>query len=104
MTDPIGDSKADHAEKCPAGEDLEAQKSPPLPPPPGSVESRAQVSGTSNVMERWRRQDTLRKCSLVSRALGFVFSLLAFIIMASNKHGYGMNFDEYEEYRFVISY
>ncbi|CAI9298749.1 unnamed protein product [Lactuca saligna] len=67
----------------------------PLPPPPGY--------GVTGILRRWRHEDTLKRVSLGLRVLGFVFSVLAFIIMASNKHGRGRNFDEYEEYRYALA-
>ncbi|KAI3514858.1 hypothetical protein L1887_13605 [Cichorium endivia] len=67
----------------------------PLPPPPGY--------GVTGILRRWRHEDMLKRVSLGLRVLGFVFSLLAFIIMASNKHGRGRNFDEYEEYRYALA-
>ncbi|KAJ0628822.1 hypothetical protein HanHA300_Chr00c0704g0805381 [Helianthus annuus] len=45
----------------------------------------------------------LKRVSLGLITLGFLFSLLAFIIMASNKHDLGRNFDEYEEYRYALA-
>nr|XP_043619322.1 CASP-like protein 4B1 isoform X2 [Erigeron canadensis] len=67
----------------------------PLPPPPGF--------GVTGILRRWRHEDMFIRVSLGLRTFGFVFSLLAFIIMASNKHGRGRNFDEYEEYRYVLA-
>ncbi|MFS7997294.1 putative casparian strip membrane protein [Helianthus anomalus] len=72
-----------------------SQTQTPLPPPPGY--------GVTGVLRRWRHEDMLKRVSLGLRALGFLFSLLAFIIMASNKHGPGRNFDEYEEYRYALA-
>ncbi|KAI3771082.1 hypothetical protein L6452_02235 [Arctium lappa] len=71
------------------------QTQTPLPPPPGY--------GVTGILRRWRHEDMLKRGSLGFRALGFLFSLLAFIIMASNKHGRGRNFDEYEEYRYALA-
>ncbi|KAI3676218.1 hypothetical protein L1987_85819 [Smallanthus sonchifolius] len=76
-------------------EDDQSQTQTPLPPPPGY--------GVTGVLRRWRHEDMLKRGSLGLRALGFLFSLLAFIIMASNKHGRGRNFDEYEEYRYALA-
>lgn len=45
----------------------------------------------------------LKRGSLALRGLGLLFSLLAFIIMASNQHGDWKNFDRYEEYRYVLA-
>ncbi|XP_076921161.1 CASP-like protein 4B4 [Bidens hawaiensis] len=63
-----------------------------LRPPPGY-----------GVLRRWRNEDLLRRGSLVLRGLGFVFSVLAFVIMASNKHGDWKDFDKYEEYRYALA-
>ncbi|XP_024966909.1 CASP-like protein 4B1 [Cynara cardunculus var. scolymus] len=71
------------------------QTQTPLPPPPGY--------GVTGILRRWRHEDMLKRGSLGLRVLGFLFSLLAFIIMASNKHGRGRNFDEYEEYRYALA-
>lgn len=56
--------------------------------------------GVSSILRRWNREDLVKKASLGLRGLGFVFSLLAFIVMVSNKHGDWKNFDRYEEYRY----
>lgn len=56
----------------------------------------------SGIVNRWKREDLLKKISLSSRGFGLLFSLLAFIIMASNKHGDWQEFDYYEEYKYVI--
>lgn len=53
----------------------------------------------SAINRRWKREDLLNKGSLFLRGLAFFFSLLSFIIMASNKHGGWKNFDRYPEYR-----
>ncbi|KAK9054902.1 hypothetical protein SSX86_025981 [Deinandra increscens subsp. villosa] len=83
------------APPVPADNDDHSQTQTPLPPPPGY--------GVTGVLRRWRHEDVLKRGSLGLRALGFLFSLLAFIIMASNKHGSGRNFDEYEEYRYALA-
>nr|GEU67549.1 CASP-like protein 4B1 [Tanacetum cinerariifolium] len=67
-----------------------------LPPPPGY--------GVTGILRRWRHEeDMLKRGSLGLRALGFMLSVLAFIIMASNQHGRGRNFQEYEEYRYALA-
>ncbi|KAL6998475.1 hypothetical protein U1Q18_008602 [Sarracenia purpurea var. burkii] len=73
--------------------------------PAGGVDNKTPVTeiGASSILRRWRREDFLKKGSLGLRGLGFVFSLLAFIVMASNKHGDWKNFDRYEEYRYVLA-
>ncbi|KAM7463914.1 hypothetical protein LguiA_032035 [Lonicera macranthoides] len=88
------------------------ESSPAKSPPPTATPVTADVEnpkpagtsyGVSGILNRWRREDWLKRGSLASRGLGFLFSLLAFIIMASNSHGNGKNFDEYEEYRYVLA-
>ncbi|KAL4572432.1 hypothetical protein LXL04_019209 [Taraxacum kok-saghyz] len=83
------------APTAPPETDNPDQTQTPLPPPPGY--------GVTGILTRWRHEDTLKRVSLGLRILGFVFSMLAFIIMASNKHGRGRNFDEYEEYRYALA-
>lgn len=62
-------------------------------------ETATGTSTFSAITQRWKREDLIKKASSIMRGLSLLFSLLAFIIMVSNKHGYGRNFDEYEEYR-----
>lgn len=57
---------------------------------------------TAAIIKRKKREDTLKKSSLVLRWLCFIFSFLAFVLMASNRHGMGLNFEDYEEYRYRI--
>lgn len=83
--------------------DAKAEEAPPPPPPlPADVENQrgaAAGGGVSNILQRWRREGILKRGSLAFRAFGFLFSLLAFIVMATNQHGDGREFDKYEEYR-----
>lgn len=60
-------------------------------------------TGVGNIINRWKREDLLNKGSLGLRCIALLFSLLAFIIMASNKHGDWRDFDRYEEYRYVLA-
>lgn len=85
-----------------------ATASPPVEAPPappaaaGDIESQTAGEtgfGVSEIIRRWRREDGLKRGSLALRGFGLLFSLLTFVIMASNKHGDWMNFDKYEEYR-----
>lgn len=87
------------------------QASPPPPgpeqqPPPAAVdlESGAAPRGgaVSDIMGKWKKEDLLRKGSSASRGFAFIFSFLAFVIMASNNHGDWRDFDHYEEYRYVV--
>lgn len=56
--------------------------------------------GVSAITRRWKREDLLMRGGLGLRAIGLLFSLLAFVVMASNRHGDWKNFDRYEEYRY----
>ncbi|MCE5166516.1 hypothetical protein HAX54_021081 [Datura stramonium] len=74
-------------------------------PATGDMESQTPAPGTSveHIIERWKRDDLRKKTSLGLRCIALVFSLLAFIIMASNKHGDWKDFSRYEEYRYVLA-
>ncbi|KAL3536579.1 hypothetical protein ACH5RR_005040 [Cinchona calisaya] len=77
----------------------------PNPPPPteGDVENQTPASA-GNITRRWRREeDSRKKGSLALRAVCLLCSLLAFIIMATNQHGDGKIFDQYQEYRYVVA-
>ncbi|CAN4126236.1 unnamed protein product [Withania somnifera] len=43
------------------------------------------------------------RSSLVLHGFAFIFSVIAFIVMASNTHGDWKDFDKYEEYRYVLA-
>ncbi|CAK9323393.1 unnamed protein product [Citrullus colocynthis] len=80
--------------------------SPPSAPPAADLERQtppATSFGVSEIVSRWRREDLLKRRVLALRGFGFIFSLLAFIIMASNKHGDWKDFDKYEEFRYVLA-
>ncbi|CAN6469642.1 unnamed protein product [Victoria cruziana] len=57
----------------------------------------------TSILRRWRTEDLVRRSGLVLRGLALAFSFLSFIIMATNKHGGWMDFDNYEEYRYCLS-
>ncbi|VVA14342.1 PREDICTED: CASP [Prunus dulcis] len=77
----------------------------PTAPPAADVENQTTGTGfgVAGILRRWKREDLVRRGSLALRGLSLVFSLLAFIIMASNKHGDWKDFDKYEEYRYVLA-
>ncbi|KDP22814.1 hypothetical protein JCGZ_00401 [Jatropha curcas] len=92
--------------------DTEAKKqsdesTPSQIPTPTAAEVADAESGNGfsvgAITRRWRRKEILQRGSLGLRGLGFLFSLLAFIVMASNKHGDWKNFDKYEEYRYLLA-
>ncbi|XP_078172054.1 CASP-like protein 4B3 [Carex rostrata] len=76
--------------------------------PLGVTDGGSNVHSTGNAikltMGNFYRDDALLgKGIVVLRLLGWLFSLLSLIIMASNKHGDGKNFDQYEEYRYCLA-
>ncbi|KAG9159220.1 hypothetical protein Leryth_023148 [Lithospermum erythrorhizon] len=89
--------------------------SPKVPPttttPPvgagktGDMENKTTLEGfgVSNIVQKWRRDDLLKKGSLSLCVASLIFSLIALIIMASNKHGDWKNYNKYEEYRYVLA-
>ncbi|XP_018720508.2 CASP-like protein 4B4 [Eucalyptus grandis] len=74
-------------------------------PGPGA-ENQIAAAGlvVSSILRWWRREDMLRKGRFALQGLAFLFSLLAFIIMASNEHGGWRDFHKYEEYRITGKY
>ena len=80
--------------------------SPPSTPPAAESKSQsppASSFGVSEIVSRWRREDVLKRRALALRGFAFIFSLLAFVIMASNKHGDWKDFDKYEEFRWGVT-
>ncbi|XP_065853774.1 CASP-like protein 4B1 isoform X3 [Euphorbia lathyris] len=80
----------------------QSQSPPPVTAPP-AVDPEVNEIGIGVITRRWKRDEIRKRGSLGLRGLGLLFSLLAFIIMASNKHGDGRNFDRYEEYRYLLA-
>ncbi|XP_068669408.1 CASP-like protein 4B4 [Aristolochia californica] len=73
--------------------------------PLATTNSESQTSESkvvSSIVERWRREDLLKKANSVLRATALVFALISLIIVASNKHGDWMDFDQYVEYRYLL--
>ncbi|OAY41570.1 hypothetical protein MANES_09G112600v8 [Manihot esculenta] len=77
---------------------------PPMAPEVAGADTEAGTGfGIGAITRRWRREAILQRGSLALRGLGLLFSLLAFLVMASNKHGDWKNFDRYEEYRYLLA-
>ncbi|XP_042054938.1 CASP-like protein 4B2 [Salvia splendens] len=71
-------------------------------PAPAATDLESGGLSVDVIMERWKTEDLLQKCSLASRVFGFIFSFLTLIIMATNIHGDWRDFYHYEEYRYVL--
>ncbi|KAK8561586.1 hypothetical protein V6N13_149249 [Hibiscus sabdariffa] len=83
----------------------DAASPPKAPKSPADVETATAGvgAGVSAITRRWKREDLLKKGSVIARGFAFILSLLSFIITASNKHGGWENFDNYEEYRYLLA-
>ncbi|ONI03850.1 hypothetical protein PRUPE_6G285800 [Prunus persica] len=89
------------------------QTAPPAAPSPPSADVENQTTGTGfgvpGILQRWKKEDSLRRGSLALWGLSTVFSFLAFIIMVCNKQGYledlgySEDFNQYEEYSYVLA-
>ncbi|KAF1868204.1 hypothetical protein Lal_00018723 [Lupinus albus] len=66
-------------------------------PPPGTGGSAA------GIFRRLKREDLMKRGSLGLRGIALVFSLISFILVASNKHGDWKEFDKYKEYRYLLA-
>ncbi|CAN6297280.1 unnamed protein product [Urochloa humidicola] len=60
--------------------------------------------GVRTMVERWKMDGAPARARLVLRALAWLFSLLALVVMASNQHGHGgsQDFRQYPEYNYCL--
>ncbi|KAK7339988.1 hypothetical protein VNO77_20679 [Canavalia gladiata] len=72
-------------------------------PPVASSAPATGNGGIGGILRRWKREDLMKRGSLALRGIALLFSLLSFIVMASNKHGDWREFDHYEEYRYLLA-
>ncbi|KAG8063738.1 hypothetical protein GUJ93_ZPchr0003g17796 [Zizania palustris] len=56
-----------------------------------------------SVVARWRREDLLDKSPLALHTAAAAFSFVALVLVASNQHGDWMEFDRYQEYRYLLA-
>ncbi|RLN38621.1 CASP-like protein 4B1 [Panicum miliaceum] len=56
-----------------------------------------------SVVARWRREDMLDKSPLALHAAAAVFAFVALVLVASNQHGDWMQFDRYQEYKYLLA-
>ncbi|CAK8542041.1 unnamed protein product [Lathyrus sativus] len=84
---------------------IHIQTPPPAPAPDvtGRENPRPSTGGIAGILKRWKREDLIKRGSLGLRGIALLFSLICFIVMASNKHGDWRDFDKYEEYRYVLA-
>ena len=80
---------------------------PTAPPPVDNVENQSSVTGVeSSTIIRWcKREDLIKKFSLALRGLALIFSVIALIIMAINKHSefrFHYEYDSWEDYKNAI--
>ncbi|KAF0910991.1 hypothetical protein E2562_005380 [Oryza meyeriana var. granulata] len=57
-----------------------------------------------SIVERWKMDPAPARARLLLRVLAWLFSFLALVVMASNKHGHGgaQDFDNYPEYNYCL--
>ncbi|XP_003558121.1 CASP-like protein 4B2 [Brachypodium distachyon] len=72
----------------------------------GAGRSRARGGGggvVDSVLARGRREEMLDKCPLALHAAAAAFAFVALVLVASNQHGDWMQFDRYQEYRYLLA-
>ena len=60
------------------------------------------AGGVRSMVERWKMEGAPARARLLLRALAWLFSLLALVVMASNQHGGSQDFRQYPEYKSVL--
>ncbi|KAG2404576.1 hypothetical protein LR48_Vigan11g031900 [Vigna angularis] len=81
-------------------------QSPPVAPSAPTESQRTSATGgggIAGILRQWKREDLMKRGSLALRGIALFLSLISFIVMASNKHGDGRDFDKYEEYRYLLA-
>ncbi|CAL4938986.1 unnamed protein product [Urochloa decumbens] len=56
-----------------------------------------------SVVARWRREDMLDKSPLALHAAAAAFAFVALVLVASNQHGDWMQFQRYQEYKYLLA-
>ncbi|XP_066339870.1 CASP-like protein 4B3 isoform X2 [Miscanthus floridulus] len=62
----------------------------------------ADSGGVRSMVERWKMDGAPARARLLLRALAWLFSLLALVVMASNQHGGSQDFRKYPEYNYCL--
>lgn len=88
-------------EKAGASQPMQAQAAGPAPVSADLENQRAVHDGfgVAAIVNKWNRDDKLKRASWALRGIALLFSLVSFLVMACNKHGGWENFDNYEEYQ-----
>ncbi|XP_062214175.1 CASP-like protein 4B3 [Phragmites australis] len=58
--------------------------------------------GMRSMVERWKMDGAPARARLLLRAVAWLFSLLALVVMASNAHGGSQDFRKYPEYNYCL--
>lgn len=58
--------------------------------------------GVRSMVERWKMDGLPARARLLLRAVAWLFSLLALVVMASNQHGGSQDFGKYPEYNYCL--
>lgn len=69
----------------------------------GGARGGARGGVVYSVVARWRREDMLDKSPLALHAAAAAFAFVALVLVASNQHGDWMQFDRYQEYRYLLA-
>lgn len=69
----------------------------------GAHRARGGGGVVDSVVARWRREDMLDKSPLALHAAAAAFAFVALVLLASNQHGDWMQFDRYQEYRYLLA-
>ena len=80
---------------------------PTATPPVDNLENQSSVMGveSSTIVRRCKREDLIKKFSLALRGLALIFSVIALIIMAINKHSefrFHYEYDSWEDHKNAI--
>ncbi|KAL1816945.1 hypothetical protein DCAR_0521357 [Daucus carota subsp. sativus] len=92
-------------EKAGASQPMQAQAAGPAPVSADLENQRAVHDGfgVAAIVNKWNRDDKLKRASWALRGIALLFSLVSFLVMACNKHGGWENFDNYEEYQYLLA-
>ncbi|KAL6636670.1 hypothetical protein ACP70R_024242 [Stipagrostis hirtigluma subsp. patula] len=67
-----------------------------------SAAADAGGGGVRSMVERWKMDGAPARARLLLRGVGWLFSLLALVVMASNAHGGSHDFRNYPEYNYCL--